>query len=116
MVNAKAKNPEAAWEVLKDLTSPEVQGKIAALGTNIPSNKAQSAVDAFLNSKPPADNTPFIKGADYAVAEIPLWTGNWDEIVNGIYQPGIDKILAGKEQPSRLPKQPARLPTRKFKK
>ena len=94
VVNAKAKNPEAAWAVLKELTSPEVQGKIAALGTNIPSNKAQSAVDAFLNSKPPADNTPFIKGADYAVAEIPLWTGNWDEIVNGIYQPGIDKILA----------------------
>jgi hypothetical protein len=48
--------------VVKALTSPEVQAKIAALGTNIPSNKAQFAVDAFLNSKPPDDNQPFIAG------------------------------------------------------
>jgi hypothetical protein len=53
-------------------------------------------VDAFLNSKPPADNQPFIAGASYAQAEIPLFTGNWGDIVNGQYQPNIDKIFAGK--------------------
>jgi hypothetical protein len=36
---------------------------VAALGANIPSNKSQAAVDAFLGSKPPADNQPFIAGA-----------------------------------------------------
>ncbi len=69
---------------------------MAALGTNIPSNKDQAAVDAFMGSKPPEDNTPFIAGAAYAQAEIPLYTGNWGDIVNGQYQPNIDNILYGK--------------------
>jgi multiple sugar transport system substrate-binding protein len=96
VVNAKTAHPDQAWTVIKALTSPEVQAQVAALGTNIPSNKAQAAVDAFLNSKPPADNTPFIAGAAYAQGEIPLFTGNWGDIVNGQYQPNIDKIFAGK--------------------
>jgi multiple sugar transport system substrate-binding protein len=96
VVSAKTKYPDQAWTVLKALTSAEVQGKVAALGTNIPSNKAQAAVDAFLNSKPPADNNPFIAGAAYAMAEIPLFTGNWNDIVSGQYQPNIDNILYGK--------------------
>jgi len=96
VMNAKSKYPDQAWTVLKALTSPEVQAQVAALGTNIPSNKAQSAVDAFLNSKPPEDNQPFIAGAAYAQAEIPLYTGNWGDIVSGQYQPNIDNILYGK--------------------
>lgn len=98
VMNAKL-SPEkqkAAWEVMKALTSPEVQGQVAALGANIPSNKNQAAVDAFLNSKPPADNSAFIKGADYAQAEIPLYTGNWGDIVGSQYQPAVDSIIAGK--------------------
>jgi ABC-type glycerol-3-phosphate transport system substrate-binding protein len=81
---------------MKELTSPEVQAQVAALGSNIPSNKDQAATDAFLNSKPPEDNTPFVTSANYAQAEIPLFTGNWGDIVNGIYQPNIDNIFAGK--------------------
>lgn len=95
VVSAKSAHPEQAWTVLKALTSADVQAQIAALGTNIPSNKAQTAVDAFLNSKPPADNQPFVTSASYAQAEIPLFTGNWGDIVNGQYQPNIDKIFAG---------------------
>jgi multiple sugar transport system substrate-binding protein len=96
VVNAKTAYPDQAWIVIKALTSPEVQAQVAALGTNIPSNKAQAAVDAFMNSKPPADNTPFIAGTSYAQGEIPLFTGNWGDIVGGQYQPNIDKIFAGK--------------------
>lgn len=96
VISAKSQYPEQAFKVLKALTSPEVQGQVAALGSNIPSNKAQAAVDAFLNSKPPADNSPFVKSAEYAQAEIPLFTGNWGDIVNGIYQPNVDNIFAGK--------------------
>jgi multiple sugar transport system substrate-binding protein len=96
VMSGKTKYPEQAWTVLKALTSPEVQAQVAALGTNIPSNKDQAAVDAFLNSKPPEDNQPFVAGAAYAQAEIPLYTGNWGDIVNGQYQPNIDNILYGK--------------------
>ncbi|MCX6055930.1 MAG: sugar ABC transporter substrate-binding protein [Chloroflexi bacterium] len=95
VVSAKTQNPDKAWIVMKALTSPEVQGQVAALGSNIPSNKAQSAVDAFLSSTPPADNSAFVKSAEYAQAEIPLFTGNWGDIVGGIYQPAVDKIFAG---------------------
>jgi multiple sugar transport system substrate-binding protein len=94
VISARTKYPQQAWTVLKALTSPDVQAQVAALGTNIPSNKAQAAVNAFLNSKPPADNQPFIAGAAYAQAEIPLYTGNWGDIVDGQYQPNIDKIFA----------------------
>ncbi|NMB68057.1 MAG: sugar ABC transporter substrate-binding protein [Chloroflexi bacterium] len=96
VISAKTANPNAAWIVMKELTSPEVQAQVAALGSNIPSNKDQAATDAFLNSKPPEDNTPFVTSANYAQAEIPLFTGNWGDIVNGIYQPNIDNIFAGK--------------------
>lgn len=96
VVSAKTQHPEQAFIVLKALTSPDIQARVAALGSNIPSNKAQTAVDAFLKSTPPADNSPFVKSAAYAQAEIPLFTGNWGDIVNGIYQPAIDNIFAGK--------------------
>ncbi len=94
-VSAKTKYPQQAWTVVKALTSPDVQAKVAALGTNIPSNKAQSAVDAFLNSKPPADNQPFIAGASYAQAEMTLVTGNFGDI-SSAYQTQVDNILQGK--------------------
>lgn len=96
VVSSKSPNQEQAWKVIKALTSAEVQAQVAALGTNIPSNKAQAGVDAFLASKPPADNQPFLAGAAYAQGEIPLFTGNWGDIVNGQYQPAIDNILSGK--------------------
>lgn len=95
VISANTEHPEEAFKVIKALTSPEVQGLVASLGSNIPSNKSQDAVDAFLASTPPDDNSPFINSADYASAEIPLYTGNWGDIVNGIYQPYIDKIFAG---------------------
>jgi multiple sugar transport system substrate-binding protein len=95
LMNAKTQYPDKAWIVMKALTSPEVEGKVAAMGSNIPSNKGQAGVDMFLNSKPPDDNTPFIKGADYAMAEIPLFTANWGDVVDAIYQPAVDKIIAG---------------------
>jgi len=94
-ISAKTKYPQQAWTVIKALTSPDVQAKVAALGTNIPSNKAQTAIDAFLASKPPADNQPFIAGAAYATAEATLTTGSWNDIGNA-YQAAVDDIIQGK--------------------
>jgi multiple sugar transport system substrate-binding protein len=83
--------------VLKALTGAEVTGQVAALGSNIPPRKDKASVDAFLKSTPPEDNQPFIAGADYAQAEIPLFTASWDGVVNKYYQPAVDDILSGKK-------------------
>ncbi len=97
VVSAKTKYPQQCWTVIKALTSAEVTGKVAALGTNIPPRKDPAAVEAFLKSTPPADNQPFIAGAAYAQAEIPLFTASWDGVVNKYYQPAVDEIMSGKK-------------------
>ena len=116
LINAKTKYPNESWTVMKALTSPAVQAKVAALGTNIPSNKDKTAVDAFLNSKPPDDNMPFVAGAAYAVAEVPLFTGSWNEINDGTYQPLIDQIISGKMSVADATKKMCDTANPKFKK
>ncbi len=98
LISAGTQHPQEAWTVLKELTSPEVQAQIAMLGAHIPSSKDKTAVDAFLNSRPPTDNTPFVKGADYADTEAALFTGSWD-VISAAYQTAIDRILAGRATP-----------------
>ncbi len=90
-------NPQAkaSWEVLKVLTSAEVTGKVAGLGANIPPLKSPAAVDAFLKSAPPANNAAFIAGAQYAVAEGPLWTGNFGKFGDAFGKTWGD-MVAGK--------------------
>ena len=78
VVNANTANPEAAWKLVEELTSVEVQNQIASLGANIPSRVSQEALDAFLTYTPPANNQAFIDGiSNDPVAEGPLWNGNW---------------------------------------
>ena len=98
LISAGTKYPEQAWTVLKELTSPEVQARLAALGANIPSNKDKAAWEAFLNSRPPADNTPFARGVDYAQAEMALFNASFGG-VNAAYQTAIDRVLAGRATP-----------------
>ena len=95
VINARAQKPEQAWIVLKALTASDVQAQAASLGTAIPSIKDKAAVDAFLSSKPPEDNQPFLNSAGYAQPEMALFTGSWGEIVDGQYQPYIISILTG---------------------
>ncbi len=96
LISATTQHPQEAWAVVKELTSPEVQARLAALGNSIPSNKA--ALDAFLNSRPPADNTPFVRSVDYAEPEMALFTANFG-VVNAAYQTAIDRILADRATP-----------------
>jgi multiple sugar transport system substrate-binding protein len=78
VVNAKTKDPAAAWKLVETLTSQEVQNKIASLGANIPSRVDQAAIDKFLTYTPPTNNQAFVAGIqDDPVAEGPLWNGNW---------------------------------------
>ena len=103
LVNAKVANPDAAWEVLKVLTSAEATGKVAALGTNIPPRKDQAAVDAFLKASPPANNQAFLDGTSYAALEAPLWAGSWADY-SGAVQKAWDQMIAGQIKPEEFGK------------
>jgi multiple sugar transport system substrate-binding protein len=78
VVNANTANPEAAWKLVQELTSADVQGQISELGANIPSRVSADATEKFLTFSPPANNQAFLNGiANNPVAEGPLWNGNW---------------------------------------
>ena len=78
VVNAKTENKAAAWKLVQELTSAEVQGKISELGANIPSRVSAEATEKFLTFSPPTNNQAFLDGvAKNPVAETPLWNGDW---------------------------------------
>jgi multiple sugar transport system substrate-binding protein len=114
LVNAKTANPDAAWEVLKILTSAEATGKVAALGTNIPPRKDDAAVKAFLGSNPPANNQAYLDGISYAALEGPVWDGNWGDFTSKM---GAlwDKMTAGEISPEQFGKQACEQTAETFK-
>jgi multiple sugar transport system substrate-binding protein len=78
VVNANTENPQAAWDLVRALTSADVQAQVAALGANIPSRVSQDALDAFLTFTPPENNQAFLDGlSENPVTEAPLWNGDW---------------------------------------
>ena len=115
LVNAKTVNPDAAWEVLKVLTSSDVTGKVSSLGTNIPPRKDQAAVDQFLKANPPANNQAFLDGTKYAAAEAPLWAGNY-----ATFAGTVDKLwgqmIVGQLSPEDFGKQACEQTAAAFKK
>lgn len=97
VVNANTEHPEEAWKLVQMLTTAETQGKIAALGANIPSRMSQEAFDAFLTFTPPANNQAFLNGiadANKPTAEGPLWAGSWPNY-DSIMGPMVNKVLNG---------------------
>ena len=97
--------PKPPSRLMKVLTSPEVTGKVAGLGANIPPLKAQAAVDAFLASAPPANGQAFLNGAGYKdlAVEAPLWTGNFGKFSDAFGKAWGD-MVAGKVAPEDLGK------------
>jgi multiple sugar transport system substrate-binding protein len=97
VINAKTEHPEEAWKLVQALTTAETQGKVAALGANIPSRVSQEALDAFLTFTPPANNQAFLNGISpdaKPTAEGPLWAGSWPEF-DKITGPAIQGVLTG---------------------
>lgn len=89
VVNANTEHPEEAWKLAQALTTAATQGKVAALGANIPSRVSQEALDAFLTFTPPANNQAFLNGLnDSPATEGPLWAGSWPE-----YAPVMDAAV-----------------------
>ncbi len=101
VINAETEHPEEAWNLLMELTSADVQGRVAALGANIPSRaySAQGAIDAFLATfDGEINNQAWIDGLSYGVAEAPLWNGDWAEI-DRIYGNAVTQVLTGEMSP-----------------
>ncbi|HEY0735084.1 MAG TPA: extracellular solute-binding protein, partial [Herpetosiphonaceae bacterium] len=98
LINARTANPDAAWQVLKQLTSEESMGKTADLGLTIPARKSGAAVDRFLKSAPPNSNQAFIAGMEYAIPEAPLWNGSWWTYSTTV-QSLWDRTIAGEITP-----------------
>lgn len=97
VVNANTKQPEEAWKLVQLLTTADTQGKIAALGANIPSRMSQEAFDAFLTFTPPANNQAFLNGIadeNKSTAEGPIWAGSWPNY-DSIMGPLVSKVLNG---------------------
>jgi multiple sugar transport system substrate-binding protein len=97
VINANTEHPAEAWKLVQALTTAQTQGKISALGANIPSRVSQEALDAFLTFTPPANNQAFLNGiaADAKpTAEGPLWAGSWPEF-DKIMGPAIQGVLTG---------------------
>ncbi len=96
-VNANTAHPEEAWKLAQALTEADVQAKISAMGTNIPSRVSQEAIDAFLTFTPPANNQAFINGLqDNAVAEGPLWAGSWPDF-DAVMGARVGAVMTGEE-------------------
>jgi multiple sugar transport system substrate-binding protein len=89
----------AVWSVLKELTSVESQSLVTALGANIPSRAGEDAIEAFLAAVPDKNSAAFTNAlANYAVAEAPLWTGNFQEY-DAIVGAEVTKVINGEITP-----------------
>lgn len=114
LINAKTVDPKAAWAALKEITSSEAMGKVAAEGSNIPARKNQEAVDVFLKSTN-TNNQAYIAGTEYAIAEAPVWDGSWADF-SSITQSLWDQMIAGEMTPEEFGKQACEQTAATFKK
>lgn len=95
VINANTEHPQEAWQLVQALTTAETQGKISALGTNIPSRVSQEALDAFLTFGPPDNNQAFLNGLqDNPGVEGPLWAGSWPDY-DRVVGPLVQSVLTG---------------------
>lgn len=101
VVNANTANPEQAWELLQNLTSVDAQSQVTALGANLPSRVSEEAVQAFLDSTPELNNAAWVNALqNYAVAEAPLWKGDFSQINWNTVEPAITQVLTGEITPA----------------
>ena len=104
LINARTENPQAAWQVLKQLTSAESMGKLATLGSTIPARKNSASIDLFLASSPPRNNQAFLNSLAYATVEAPLWHISWSDYNNRV-QSLWDQLIAGEITPEQFAEQ-----------
>lgn len=78
VVSVQSEAPDAAWELVQQLTSANSQAALAASGLTFPSRVDAASTEAFLSAAPPENNQAFIAGiSNQTVVESPLWAGEW---------------------------------------
>jgi len=101
VVNANTENPEGAWQLLQQLTSVDAQQQVSALGANFPSRQGEEALSAVMENFPDLNNEAFTNAlANYAVAEAPLWKGDFGQINWNTVEPAITQVLTGDMTPA----------------
>jgi len=101
VVNANTENPEGAWQLLQQLTSVDAQQQVSALGANFPSRQGEEALAAVMENFPDLNNEAFTNAlANYAVAEAPLWKGDFGQINWNTVEPAITQVLTGEMTPA----------------
>ncbi len=101
VVNANTAHPEEAWQLLQQLTSIDAQQQVSALGANFPSRQGEEALAAVMENFPNLNNAAFTNAiANYAVAEAPLWKGDFGQINWNTVEPAITQVLSGELAPA----------------
>ncbi|MBK9747259.1 MAG: sugar ABC transporter substrate-binding protein [Chloroflexi bacterium] len=101
VVNANTAHPEEAWQLLQQLTSLDAQQQVSALGANFPSRQGEEALAAVMANFPDLNNAAFTNAiANYAVAEAPLWKGDFGQINWNTVEPAITQVLSGELAPA----------------
>lgn len=91
-----ARNPQKAWEVVKALTSPEVQAEMARRGLAQPALRTVAESDAWaLNDMPPANKEMLNEAVKYIVFD--PFHPRWREIEAKFITPELDLLQTGKE-------------------
>jgi multiple sugar transport system permease protein len=91
-----AKHPEAAWRLVKFLSGPEGQRRLALTGLAQPAIKSLAESDAWLDGRKPlnkritTEGVPFIKFLPFSAA--------WNEAMSKI-NPELDAVWLGKQTP-----------------
>ena len=89
------KNVEAAWAMLRLITSPQAQYDEVAAGSTTPSRTAVVNSSQFLNpNKPPKNVKSFAEAQGYVVRD-PV-NVNWPDILNKVVTPQFQLLMAGK--------------------
>ena len=95
VVNRLSDNPEAAWQLIEELTSAEVQDRLVASGTTIPASLTPESTANFLAATPPENSMAFLNGIlGRNDAESPLWGGNWEKWDSTVIN-ALDRVTEG---------------------
>jgi multiple sugar transport system substrate-binding protein len=91
---ATTKNPKAAWEFLKFISSAEAELDEVAVGATTPARTAVATGDKFLDpTKPPTNAKGFAQAQEYVVRD-PVHV-RWPEISSRILTPNMDQLWNG---------------------
>jgi ABC-type glycerol-3-phosphate transport system substrate-binding protein len=83
-------NPELSWKLIKFMSGPEGQSRLAATGLAQPALKKLAEEKFFKDGKDPSNKKMLAYAADRGLAA-PAWKP-WQEFVRSIWTPMTDKM------------------------